>query len=109
MILKCPIKPKFKITAENNGIIDKAPQITLPKNKEVISPINKTETTILNSADLITINTISRMTTIIPVTLIFSVPKKCLSIYVVIDPTSEKISSVLMIEPSDVIRVVLWS
>ena len=73
-MLKCPIRPKFKITAENSGIIDKAPQNTLPKNKVVINAIKIIDIEILNNEDLITIKTISRMTTIIPVILIFSAP-----------------------------------
>ena len=56
-MLKWPINPKFKIIADDNGIIDKSPHLNELKNiQEIINIMNK-ESPILFSEDLTTKST----------------------------------------------------
>ena len=64
----------------NKAICDKLElknsRILIPKNNDVMSPISTIEITILNNEERITSNTISRITTIIPVILTSLIPWK---------------------------------
>ena len=62
-IFRIPMKPKFKITAADNGITAKIPQPRCLKNIAAIKVMTTIDTQILITDDLITNSTISRSTT----------------------------------------------
>ena len=73
-ILNRPIKPKFKMTAEDNGITANRPHPIRRKKNPAINDTTMIEAEILRKEDETTISTISPKTGSIPVVVIFISP-----------------------------------